>query len=259
MPETMTAIPISEYEAVKTLLSLLREGGAERERQDIESLVRHMENMESQFDKVLNELESVQSQLKSLQDKGLRSSVTRLYEKASVKVTQAKTQFTAVKDSVLQSFADAVSAVKQKGVSALRKTVDFLKIRSALSLLSNKLNQAVQSLHSAAQQIQNAKAELHTAREHAANAARLFVGKKERNVSRLDSDRGLLSAIQRAMLKTGGLLAGMSKAANTAAGKLEQLEGKDGKKSVRDDLKTIRRGKNETRSPVEKASLDKAR
>jgi exonuclease VII small subunit len=261
MPETATAaaIPISENEAVKNILTLLQDRGAEREKQDIESLVKHMESMETQFGKVLSELENVQAQLKTLQDKGLRASMTRLHDSVCVKVNEAKAQFAAVKNSVFKSFSDAAGAVKKKGVSALNKTVNFLKIRSALTLLKNKLDQSVESLHNGVGQIQKAKTELHTAKEHAANAARLFVGKKAKETTRANSDRGILSAIQRAMLKTGSMLAGMSKAADAAVGKLEQLDSKNEKPSVSNNLKTIRHKQNEVRSHKEKALPDKAR
>lgn len=258
MPETAT-IPISENEAVKNIIMLLQDKGAEREKQDIESLVKHIEGMESQFSRVLNELQDVKSQLQTIQDKSVRATVGRVVNSVETKVTEAKAQFTVLKDNVVQSFADAAVAIKQKGVSALSKTVDFLKIRSALSHIKSKLNQSVQSLNSGVQQIQQVKTELHTAKEHAVNAGRLFVGKKAIEESRFDSERGVLTKIQRFMLKTGELLKGMSKAADSAIGKLEQLEQKDEKSSVRENLKTIRQSRKENPVTPEKLSPDKAR
>jgi len=257
MPET--TVPITENEAVKNIIMLLQGKGTEQEKQDIESLVSHIESMETQFAKVFDELQDVKSQLKAIEDKSVRAAVQRIVDNVELKVNDVKDQFVSLKDSVVNSFSDAAEAIKQKGVSALRKTVDFLKIHTALSHLKNKLNQSVHSLNQGAEQIQTIKNELYTAKEHFTNATHLAVGKSTKEVSPNNSERGVLTKIQRLMLKAGGLLKGMSKTADSAISKLEKLEQKDEKMSVRDSLKDIKRSRSNTHSTTEKVSPDKTR
>jgi len=87
----------------------------------------------------------------------------------------------------------------------------------------------------------------------------LAVGKSTKEVSPNNSERGVLTKIQRLMLKAGGLLKGMSKTADSAISKLEKLEQKDEKMSVRDSLKDIKRSRSNTHSTTEKVSPDKTR
>lgn len=67
MNTSMTeAIPITENKDIKKVLMLLQNNGAEQEKQDIESLVKHIELMESQFGRVLTELQDVKSQYQAI-------------------------------------------------------------------------------------------------------------------------------------------------------------------------------------------------
>ncbi len=251
--------PIGESAAVQNLLTVLRNNGAEREMLDVESLVKHIENMEEQFGKVLSQLDIVQSQLKMIQDKGAVATIKRVYDTASHKVGEVKTQFAAMKQSVISAFSDAAQAVQQKGVSALRKTVDFFKIRSALTGLKNKLNGAVQSLNNGAERVQGVKTELETARQHRKNAVRMLFGKQDTSSYRHCPDSGVLSSIQKMMQRLGQMMTGMSKATDTAIGKLDALERKDERLSVRGELKAIKLKRSEapTAAPITKP--DKAR
>lgn len=257
MPET--TMPIIENEAIKNVIMLLQGKGAEPEKQDIESLVSHIENMEMQFSKVLNELQDVKSQFKTIEDKSVRATVTRIVDNVELKVSDVKNQFISLKDSVVKSFSDAAGAIKEYGVSALRKTVDFLKIHTALSYMKDKLNQSVHSLNQGVHQVQIIKNEIHTAKEHFTNAARLTVGKDAKEITSHDSERGILTKIQHLMLKTSGLLKSMSKTADSAISKLEKLEQKDEKASVRESLKTIKRSRSDRHSTTEKVLPDKTR
>lgn len=257
MPEI--AIPISENKAVKNIIMLLQSKGAEQEKQDVQSLVRHIESMETQFSKVFNELQDVKAQLQTIQNRSVQATARRIVNAAETKITEAKNQLTVLKGNIVQSFTIAAKVIKQKGISALRKTVDFFKIHSALSHLKGKLDQAATSLNQGAQQIQKIKNELHTAKDHVTNAARLAVGKGKKEISTKDSQRGVLTAIQRLMLKGGALLNSIGKTADSAIRKVEALEQKDEKSSVRDSLKEMKRSRRGKHSSTEKTSPDKTR
>ena len=251
-------IPITENENIKNIFKLYQKHGMTQEKSDTESLVKHIEFMESQFGKVFEELQTVRSQLQSLQDKGIKATVTKIVDAVETKVTEAKTQFTSIKDSVVKSFSGAVNAVKEKGVSALKNTVDFLKIRSALSFLKNKLDQSVNSLRQSVMQIEKVKTELHAAKSHTLNVGRLIF-KKDVKETAYESNRGILAGIQKLLNKMGGLLSGISGAAASAMNKIDGLGQRNEKSSVRQSLKDIKntRTKNEPSAPEQ--VRDKAR
>lgn len=253
------AIPITQNEDMKKVLMFLQNSGVEREKEDIESLVKHIDYMESQFGRVLNELQDVKSQLKAIEDKSVRATAARIVDTVELKFMEAKQQFVSVKENVVKSFSDATQTVKEKGVSALKKTVNFLGIHSALSHLKGKLNQAVASLNQGVSRIEKMKGEIHEAKIHAQNAGRIMVKKNVKEVSAYHSDRGILSGIQKRMSKAGNMLSGISKTVDSAIGKLENPERRDEKKSVREDLKKIKKSRTADQTPAGKSVQDKAR
>jgi hypothetical protein len=206
--------------------------------------------METQFSKVLEELQTVRGQLETIQDKGIRAAVTRIVDAVDVKITEAKAQFTGIKDSVVKSFSDAVAATKEKGVSALKGTIDFLKIHSALSFLKGKLGKAVDSLQQGVAQIEKVKKEFHTAKSHAGNAGRLILGKDVKQAKEYDSERGILAGIQRFMNRAAVLLTNTGKVADAAMRKIEDLDKRSEKSSVDKGLKDIKGARADSKLPT---------
>jgi len=253
--QAIQAVPITEHEDIKKIFALYLQNGMGQEKADAESLIKHIAFMETQFEKVFDELQNVRSQLQTIEDKSVRATVTRIVDAAHTKITEAKAQFSGIKDSVVASFSDAVAAAKEKGVSALKKTVDFLKIQPALSIIRNKLGQAIHSLHQGVAQIEKVKTELHAAKSHAHNAGRLMLGKDVKAAKVYDSERGVLAGVQKLMNKTVGLLAGIGKAAGAAMRKIEELGQQSEKTSVHQSIKDIK----DSRAGGGRLATDKSR
>jgi len=257
MPES--TIPITENEAVKNIIMLLQGKGTEQEKQDIESLVSHIESMETQFAKVFDELQDVKSQLQAIQDKGIRATAMRIVDTAEVKISEVKNQFIAVKDNVIKSFTDAKEAVREKGVSALNKALNFFGVRSALSRLQGKLRDSVSALQQGVSRIEDMKGQIHEAGVHAQNAGRVMIGKNAKEITAHNSDHGILSGVQKLLNKTEGMLSGMGKITASAIGKIDKLEQRGEKSSVRQSLKSIRQSQTSGQAATEKVPQDKAR
>ena len=252
------AIPITEHEDVKKVFALYTQNGMGQEKADAESLIKHIAFMETQFEKVFDELQNVRAQLQTIEDKSVRATVTRIVDTVDTKVNDAKTQFIGIKDGVVTSFSNAVDAAKEKGVSALKSTVDFLKIHSALSFLKGKLGKAVDSLHQCAVQIEKVKIELHTAKSHAGNAGRLILGKDAKTTQTYNYERGILAGVQKLLHKTAVLLTNIDRVADSAMRKIESIGQRSGKTSA---LKSIREIKNtrtdSKRSAPERTAQDR--
>lgn len=251
MGAQLQAVPLAEHEDVKKVIALYVQNGMEQEKSDVEVLLKHIEFMETQFGKVFDELKNVRSQLETLQDKGIRATVTRIVDAVEIKVTEAKAQFVGLKDSILRSFSGALEAVKEKGVSALKSTADFLKTqtRSALSSLKGKLEQAVASLHRGVTRIESVKTELHAAKSHVSNAGRLMLGKETKDTPAYDSERGVLAGIQKFLGKTGSLLSGIGKVTDSAMRKIEGMGQPDEKRSVKQNLREFKNAHTGGKSP----------
>lgn len=72
------AVNLREQPEIRELFETLEENGLAKEQQEVESLVTYLENMESQFGKVLGELKEVRGQLTQIQEKGIRATAVRV-------------------------------------------------------------------------------------------------------------------------------------------------------------------------------------
>ena len=61
---------LSEQPEIMELFRVLEGNGMTKELQEVDSLVKYLESMESQFGQVLDELQEVRAQLTQMEDKG---------------------------------------------------------------------------------------------------------------------------------------------------------------------------------------------
>ena len=237
------AIPITENNDVKRVFELLESNGMTKERQNVASLVNQIDFMEKQFSLVIGELQQVKSQLQSIQDKTLRATTTRIVNNVEVKINDAKNRFIALKDSVIQAFSDTVKAVKQKGVSALKKGLDFIGVRSVLLSLQKKTKESMTALHSGITRIEGMKGEINSAKTHIQNAGRAMRGKEVKEITVKGADRGVLSCVQKLFGKTGNLLSGIGQKAGAVIEKIDNLGQRDEKQSVSGTIKNIKKSR----------------
>jgi len=252
-------VPITKNEDIQHILTLMQGNGMQRDKQEIESLASQISFMETQFEKVFSELQDVKSQLQAIQDKGIRAAAMRIVDTAEVKISEVKNQFIAVKDNVIKSFTDAKEAVKEKGVSALNKALNYFGVRSALSRLQGKLRDSASAVQQGVSRIEDMKGQIHEAGVHAQNAGRVMIGKDAKEITAHNSDHGILSGVQKLLNKTGGMLSGMGKITASAIGKIDKLERNGEKSSVRQSLKSIRQSQTSGQAATEKVPQDKAR
>lgn len=217
------------------LISVLQNNGMEKEKQKVQMLVDYLENRESQFEVVLNEMKEIRGQLNAIQDKGVRAAVLRIADKVETKVTEAKAQIVTVKNQFLESAAHAVSAFKEHGISAFKKALTAMRIPEALTHIQNGLHGCVEATRQGAEKVTEISRELHEAGEHVRSAGRALSGKAPREPATHQPDKGILSRFQKLLVCAGAAFTRMEKTTEKALEKLKQK-----KPSVKEDLKLIR-------------------
>lgn len=88
------AVPITEHEDVKRIFELYQQNGMGQEKADAESLLKHIAYMETQFEKVFDELQNVRAQGKDTKPakaydtgRGVLAGVQRLFHRTAVLLT----------------------------------------------------------------------------------------------------------------------------------------------------------------------------
>ena len=75
-----------DQENMKSFLQLLEENGMHDEKLSVQLLAGYVDQMEFQFNTVLEELKSVRQELNTIQDKTLRATASRAVDKVVTKV-----------------------------------------------------------------------------------------------------------------------------------------------------------------------------
>ena len=81
---------LSQQENIKKFSQLLDENGMNDQKKEFEYLIQYIDQMENQFDTVLEELRSVKQELNTIQDKTFRATANKVVDKVTAKVTETK-------------------------------------------------------------------------------------------------------------------------------------------------------------------------
>lgn len=253
MNETLQ-VPIGEQEHLKEFFKLLNENGQRQEAAEFSALVTQLSNMEQQYSAVLSELQAVRGQLDSIQDKGIKATLLKGISAIQEKVTQAGEQLTHIKADVSQSVKKALLSVKQQGISALNKAVDFMGIKTALADMRESLQSSISRTQKSIDRINAIGSELHALNEHSRNLGRALTGREAKELTARNEDKGVLAAVAKPLKKSKSMLEGMEKGVTRAIQSVDRLEqtaakGREKKPSIREGLKAAKEQERPKRTP----------
>ena len=254
MNETLQ-VPIGEQEHLKEFFKLLSQNGQQQEASEFSSLVTQLNQMEKQYTAVLSELTAVREQLESIQDNGIKATVTKSVSSAQQKVEQAKDQLGHIRTSLSDMVKQTLAAVKQHGISALNKAADFMGIKAALNDMRDNLNASISDTQKSIDRINAVGSELHALNEHGKNLGRALIGKEAAELTQRNEDKGVLAAIAKPLKKSKAMLEGMEKGVTRALQSIDRLEkaaarGKEEKPSVREGLKAAKQQESKEKPPT---------
>ena len=254
MNETLQ-VPIGEQEHLKEFFKLLSQNGQQQEASEFSSLVTQLNQMEKQYTAVLSELKAVREQLESIQDNGIKATVTKSVSSAQQKVEQAKDQLGHIRTSLSDMVKQTLAAVKQHGISALNKAADFMGRKAALNDMRDNLNASISDTQKSIDRINAVGSELHALNEHGKNLGRALIGKEAAELTQRNEDKGVLAAIAKPLKKSKAMLEGMEKGVTRALQSIDRLEkaaarGKEEKPSVREGLKAAKQQESKEKPPT---------
>lgn len=243
MNETLS-VPIGEQAHLKEFFKVLQENGHQREAADLSALLSQFAAMEKQYDTILSELSTVKEQLSTLHDGSYKAAAIKDSQFTHSCVARAKAQLTCIKTDLSENIRKALSTVKQHGISALNKAVDFLGIKTALSNMNVDLQASISSTQRSIDRINTIGSELHALNEHTKNLGRALTGKETKELTQRNEDKGVLAAVAKPLKRHKATLEGMEKSVAKVIARVERLEqaatrGKE-KPSIRGELKAAR-------------------
>lgn len=230
-----------EQENMKTFLQLLDENGMHDEKLSVQLLAGYVDQMEFQFNTVLEELKNVRQELNTIQDKTLRATATRAVDKVVNKVEEAKGQLMKLKDHIITTVDKAVTEFKERGKSALVTAMKSLNVTGLLENIKNGLNHAAQSADHGIDKLTKFGNEVHAVNSHLKNAGRVLTGKDSKDLEPRDADKGALPKIQESLFFSMSAFSHMSQITDVAINAVKKFEDKsNSKKSVKNELQDIK-------------------
>lgn len=234
----MQGTELEKQEDIKRFLSALNAYGLEKEQQQVEVLINYLDEIDQQFHAVLEELQSVNTQLKTVQEVyGVETLAGALGA-----ATNTQNQIVVAKDKLIQNAKTSVTKLQERSAGALQKTVEAMKIPAALTHLKGKLHRMAETINRTAEQIGAMQGELQAASIHAKNAGRAMLGKELTPVKGAQPDTGMLGKVQNALKCLAKTISGLEQKTAATLEKVESLQNSSIEKySVRQELKDIRK------------------
>lgn len=218
-----------EDESIRKLLSLLAQNGYTREHGEVERLISQIERMDKQFDAVLSELHEVKQQVHQLQNRGVKASVKRMAGDISAVAAEGKALLTKMKNDLSCRASLLVTAVKEKGVNVLDKTLEALHVRECMGALRHVIHRCGEQAREGAIRVAAIGNELHAIGRHAGNVSRIAAGKQPVEYEQMKSDRGIIAKLQGLLERISGSFERMECDMDTA---LEGLDTRRKKESI---------------------------
>ncbi len=171
--------PLTEHPAVKEFLTLLDANNLPAAT-DFINLIVCVDEMERQLEVAVAELQSMRKEIAAIREEShpLKTALQSAVKALERNIAVMRERVEAVKQEIVSSCRDALAAVRDKGLSALRNVADFFKFRPALEAVRQNVDRAIREDNRAIALIDNISAEYHKAGRAVKNIGRAVVGKE---------------------------------------------------------------------------------
>ena len=183
-----TAQFTEENDIIKQFMELLNQQDMGEQSQDFMELFKYVAGMQLQLSVMVDELQGVREQLSQMrenQPKSVREKLTDKVAHLQEKITDLSERLSAVKDHLVETAAQAVSAFKEKGKAELCKVVQkgLSGVKSALADYRERLVDVMTDYEKTANQIDSIGDEIKQIGNSVSNVGRLIAGKGTKEVS----------------------------------------------------------------------------
>lgn len=185
------------------LYEVLDKNGLTEQKKEVQSLVSYIDNMESSLSEMMSEMRHLHSEIKSLQNKDIRSKCTQLAQKVEGKIGQVKKTVSLTKKKIVEGAENAVKVYKEKGKTALLQAISAMQIPAALFGIKQCFSNAANTMRQNAEKIDSVRAELHEVGGHIKNVGRVILGKPTKQMEALEEDKGIITKFRNLVISCG--------------------------------------------------------
>ena len=252
--EQNTKQVMEESDVLKQFMELLNQQNMKEQSQDFMGIFWYVAGMQVQLSAMVDELQGVREQLSQMQENQPKSVKENLMDKAAHlqgKITSLSERLSAVRNRLVETAAQTVSAFKEKGKAEMCKVLrkGISGVKSMLSDYRERLVDVMTDFEKTANQIDSIGDELKQIGNSVSNVGRLLAGKGTKEVSDEKPGVGLTRVINKPVKKAVENLRKKIDAADQAFEKLDRLSDrldagkeaeKGGRVSVKDKLSQMK-------------------
>lgn len=176
---------LMDNEHVKTLFVILQDNT--KDTSGLAALINCVQDMETFVSKAENRLEDMKCQLdemKEIIDHPIKSALQKTIKSLETKVATIKEQLSKLKTNIVEGCKNAVTAFKEKGISALDKLASFFRVKEGLQSVKNDTVKGVANCDKSIAKINNFSKEYHETGRHLKNMVRVLTGKPSINTAK---------------------------------------------------------------------------
>ena len=215
---------LEKVPAFQELLKLLNENGREDQARGLSLLAWYLDGMEHQLDSVLEELQSVKSELAQVtEQQSTKPFLVKMVETLEGKVEQARDRLVIFQNRIMECTKHAVDGFKDTGVSALDRAIAAMGVKKGLEHLEEGLKNSLVSLADTLAKAEEMGTQLRKGFRNIANAGRIAANKELDRDPKIEEGR-FQSAILAPMRTVQRVLGDMRNSTLAAIGGLESLE-----------------------------------
>ena len=167
--------PLRNDPAVRELLALMREHNTPGQEEFL-AVLREVGRMEQQLSSAVEELAAMRKELAQVRDGPVKRTLTKVIHGLERGVSALTEHLNALKLSIADSCKQALTAVRERGASALTHISQFLHIRSALEAVSWASDFAMAQREKSMVHLRELTDTYREAGRHLKNAGRVMVG-----------------------------------------------------------------------------------
>jgi hypothetical protein len=229
--------PIMENENVRELLVIMEENRVPT-MNDFLNVLMQVSQMERQLNTAVDELQAMRRELNAARDQAHKTTFQNAFHTLESNTATMRERLDTVKQNIIEGCKNAVSAFKEKGISALDGIARFFKIKPILEVMRNDLNKAIRADDRTIATIEAVSAEYHQAGRHIKNMARAMAGKEAAQDAKVPGK--LAKALEAPVTAARSCYSAINKNLEAAINSLTRLEkATERKPSIQKTMQTL--------------------
>lgn len=234
---------LDKHPQIAELMDTLEENHMHKEREEVQSLVDYIGDMETTLSEMLKEMQGMRHEINLIHNNSVKAKCQNLVKMAEGKIKQAESVVTRVKNNFIQAAGNAVKVYKEKGREAFRKAVKAMKLPETFDRLAGFFYKLSKETDQSISQLNAMQSELNSAKGHLKNVGRLLLGKSTAEAEQAKSDKGVLSRLGKLLSKMSSGFDNLSQKAMDASDRIRVSHVKESVRSELDTLKNIDNGR----------------